>query len=170
MRRDRQWSVEGLEARKLLSTAHGGVKQPAVAEVAPTPTLNGTLAVDYQATSEATDMYGNYVSSTPVDGTLGSVGKVRGAWTRVTSTAGMGSDVNTLQLKDAQGALTLTFSTDGKGKVHKTASGGSYDPVAQHVSGSSGALAHAVEKGKLLFNTDRSGKDIESITLTTKPS
>ena len=165
MRRHGSLDVEGLEARKLLTTAH-----PAAhlvhAEVVVPVFLNGTLTVNSKATSGTLDGQGNFYQTTPVAGVLGSVGKVQGSWIASEDTNGNPLGPDTLLLHNAKGSLTVDFPNSASRPAHPTGT----EPIAQHVPGGTKAYAHATETGSIVLTKNHSGKAVVSLTLASNGS
>src|SRR5262249_11489307 len=118
--------------------------------------------------STATNDDGSLTTSTPVTGVLGALGKVRGVWNESTDAYGEYSGPDTLQLRNSQGAIVVTFSTANLGKAHRTAQGAVFKPLPQRVVAGSGAYARATESGTIQMGTDPSHKAVETMTLASR--
>ena len=110
---------ESLEARQLLSRAHGPA--PARPRVAAAPlVLDGTLAVDNSPGAATTTMNidGSMTTSVPVAGQLGALGQVHGLWNESVDAYGDYQGPDTLRLRDAKGTFTVEFNNGAAVRPH----------------------------------------------------
>ncbi len=88
--------------------------------------LSGTLAVDSNQTSSIDNADGSSTTSTPLAGSLGSLGRVTGVWNESVDSFGEPSGLNVLRLQTGKGSLVITFSTVNTVKAHPAGHGEVY--------------------------------------------
>lgn len=169
MRHARPLAFEGLEARKLLSRAHPAAARPAAAEKTPM-VLDGTLAVDNKAASTSTDAEGDTTTAIPVAGTINGLGEVHGVWDETDDAYGDYLGPDTIQLRDAQGAIAVSFNAGTLGKPHRGANKTVYYQLPQRLTAGQGAYAHDTETGTIQLDMNAARNAVASLTLATGKS
>ena len=155
-----------LEARELLAASHHVVGPHSTPMIAGTPlVLSGTLAVDSNLTSSIGNGDGSSTTSTPLEGNLGSLGRVTGVWNESVDSFGEASGLNVLRLQTGKGSLIITFSTVNTAKAHPAGHGEVYYARAQKLLTGTGAYAKAKESGMLDLTTNAARSEIASVTL-----
>ena len=160
---------ESLEARQLLSRAHGPA--PARPRVAAAPlVLDGTLAVDNSPGAATTTMNidGSMTTSVPVAGQLGALGQVHGLWNESVDAYGDYQGPDTLRLRDAKGTFTVEFNNGTAVRPHGKSRGALSYEHNQMASGGAGAYARASESGSIVLTTNAGRTEVVSITLHTR--
>lgn len=166
MRRDHPLGFDALEGRQLLSAAHVSTVKP------PTPvTLNGTLTVDVNDSSQYQNADGSWTTTVPVTGALDDYGKVKGTWSTNEDAYGnyMGPDTIQLQTKTPKGSFTVAFNNVNSDKPTRVSTNvGFYQHGQQLVSGA-GAFARTTENGSIELMDNLKKGDVTSIVLITVP-
>jgi hypothetical protein len=159
-----------LEGRELLAAAHHVVKPHVTPAIARAPlVLSGTLAVDNQKTSSIDNADGSSTTTTPIAGSLGSLGRVTGVWNESVDSFGQPSGLNVLRLQTKKGSLVITFSTSNTVKAHPAGHGAVIYTRAQKLFTGTGAYAGAKESGMLDLTSNSGGSEIVSVTLKSAP-
>ena len=120
MRHVRAIGFDALEDRRLLSAAHH-VAKPHTKPMIPAGTpisLNGMLQVDNAMTSSLENVDGSTTDSTPVVGTVATLGKVTGVWNENLDEYGENTGVDVLRLANSKGSVIITFNTETTAKAH----------------------------------------------------
>ncbi len=165
MRHGRPLDFDALEARKLLTKAHPAVHSVPAVIITPVA-LNGTLTVDNKAASSSMDAYGDSTTTIPVSGTISTLGAVKGVWNESEDSTGNYLAPDTLKLRNAQGAIVITFNSAVKSKVHRlTPTTLGYD-VAQRLYAGTRAYTKDSESGTLEMITNNAQNAVKNITLT----
>lgn len=144
MRHVRSLCFESLEDRKLLSRAHLVTHAKPAATAAPL-VLNGTLNVDNKALTTSMDDQGDVMTSIPVAGQLGTIGKVHGVWNEMSDQFGDYMGPDTVQLHTAKGSFVVAFSEQNTDAIHHLA-GGVTESIHPEIT-SDGTGAYARERG-----------------------
>ncbi len=150
-------SFDSLEIRKLLSTTHVDAAKAAVI----TPlNLTGTLDVNLSQAATVQNDDGSATTTVPVEGRLGTLGKISGVWSHTLDSYGdyEGPDTLVLNAHGSQGAFTISFDDNDTGMTSKPIGHGlSYYQHSQKLSGSSGQFAKVSEHGsiELILNTNK---------------
>jgi len=161
----RALGFDALEGRTLLSGSRVAVHHSTPMIAATPVVLDGTLAVDNNSANITTNPDGTSISSTPVAGRLGALGKVRGVWNVGLDTFGDTTGVNALRLHAPKGSLVISFSTVNTVKPHPAARGAVYYPRAQQLVAGTGAYAKATESGMIDLTTNPGRKQTVSLAL-----
>jgi hypothetical protein len=157
-----------LEVKKLLSAAH------VASAVVDTPLmLTGTLDVELKQASTIQNIDGSETTTVPVEGRLGTLGKITGEWSHSLDYFGNyeGPDRLVLNAKGSKGAFTISFDDNNVGTTSRSIGHGiSYFQHSQKITGGSGSFARVSEHGsiELLLNTDKD--TYQSISLITVPT
>ncbi len=168
MRHVRALGFEPLEGRQLLSRAHPAINHPHAAPIS--LVLDGTLTVDSKAATSTTTADGGQMTSTPVGGVLGSLGKVHGVWNQTVDSLGGYEGPDTIVLRNANGAFGIAFENGKPGIQHRVGHGAVADQLPQKVLGGSGAYARATERGTITLTTNNARSYVTTITLNTNSS
>jgi hypothetical protein len=134
--------------------------------------LSGTLVVDNKANAVVTNvnMDGSTTTSTPVAGHLGTIGKVRGAWSVTKDIFGDPDGLDTLRLHNSNGSLILKFKGEQAARAHPAGHGAVDYEYAQRLYDGTGAYAGTSETGTITMTTDASRSKLYRITLVSRAS
>ena len=159
---------ESLEARELLSGA-GPMKPGAAHAVTAAPlVLSGTLTVDNQASTTSMDEEEDTITSTPVSGQLGTLGKVHGVWTESADQYGDYLGPDTIKIHTAKGTFVVAFSEEHTSNRHRVAGGALAYEDPQIASQGTGAYAGAKESGSIELTTNKSRTLVETMAFSTQ--
>lgn len=166
MRRDHSLRFEALEGRQLLAAAHVATVVP------PTPvTIDGTLTVNVNDSSQIQNLDGSWTTTVPVSGTLDGLGKVKGNWQTSIDQFGNYDGPDTIQLstKTPKGSFTIAFNNKNPGKPTKVSPALGFYQHGQQLRSGTGAFAHATEAGSIELMDNLKKGDVTSLVLITVP-
>lgn len=167
----RSLHFDALEERELLSAARVAASHRVTPKIQPVAlVLNGTLQIDNAAATTNEDDDGDMITTTPVSGTLGSLGAVRGTWNTGVDSFGDYMGPDTLDLHNAKGGIVIEFNDQQHGKAKAGAKGAAYYQVPQALLEGSSAYAEASERGTLNLNSNSARTAIVSMTFNTTSS
>ena len=156
-----------LETRTLLSASHVTAHHPKVAVAAAPLVLDGTLAVNNNASTSMMNPDGSTTISTPVSGQLATLGAVHGTWLDETDQYGDDLGSNLLQLRAASGTVSIAFTDLTPGKIHHVTGGAVYTVHPQQLQSGTGAYHGASESGSIEMITNTARTVVQSLTLGT---
>ena len=156
-----------LEGRELM-TARVAAAHARPAKVVVPVILNGTLAVNDNASSTNSNPDGTYTTSVPVAGTLGGVGKVRGVWNETVDQFGDVSGLDAIRLYNGQGTIVIGFDNEAPGKPRPAGRGTVFVEDRQNVYAGTAAYAHATETGSIEVVSNAAQTAAKELILHTK--
>jgi hypothetical protein len=157
-----------LEARKLLTTA----QVHAAAPVTPL-SLTGTLDVELGQASTVVNYDGSETTTVPVEGRLGTLGKITGLWTHSLDQFGdyQGPDTLVLRAHNSKGSFTISFDDNNVGTTAKPIGHGeSFYQHGQKITGGSGDFARVSEHGSIELILETNKETYQRLSLISVPA